>query len=239
MHLIACRAAAAAVLIACPLLASASGAALFAGPAALPRDLVSPDEPAPRGTRLFLSGAGVRTSLEFSLLEADLDGRYLTAGVARRTSENFFVQLGAGTLLGSTLDPGDGVLDLRTGLVVQAAATWRVLEGYDEEPWITTTFGFTHLRVSSDDGEAYRGTDLSLGIAVGRAFGEVVAPYAAVKLFSGPITWRHGERVRGNDAEKWQAAVGVVAAVSSGLDLQLEVAPLGARSAVLSVGYWY
>jgi hypothetical protein len=239
MHLSVRRTAAAAVLLLCPLLASASGAALFAGPAALPRDLVSPDEPAGRGTRLFVSGAGVRSALDFSVLDADLDGRFLTAGVTRRTSENFFVQAGAGALLGSSIDPGDGTLDLRTGLVVQAAATWRALEGYDEEPWVAVTFGFTHLRVSSDDGQDYRGTDLSLGIAVGRSFAEVVAPYAAVKIFSGPVTWRHGERLRGNDAKKWQAAVGLVAAVSSGVDLQLEVAPLGVRSAVLSIGFWY
>jgi hypothetical protein len=233
-----CRNAALAALLACPALAAASGAALLAGPIALPRDLVSPDEPADRGLRLFLSGADVRTSEDFSLFRADLDGRYVTAGVVKRTAENYFVSLAAGTLLGSRLDPGDGALDLHTGLVVEATATWRVVEGYDEEPFVTATFGCTHLRVSSEDGELYRGTDLSVGVAVGKAFAETWAPYLAVKFFGGPITWHHGEPVRGTDDHMWQAAVGFMAALSSGLDLQVEVAPLGARSVVVTVGDW-
>jgi hypothetical protein len=228
-----------ALLLSGPAPASASGAALLSGPSALPRDLVSPDEPAPRGMRYFLSGCGVRTTEEFSLLRADLEGRFLSAGVVRRTSDNFFVSFAAGTSLGSRIDPGDGVLDLRAGLLVQAAATWRVLEGYDEEPFVTASLGITHLRTSSEDGWAYNASDVSLGIAVGRSFSEVVAPYVAAKFFSGPVNWRHVRRLKGNDDRKWQGAVGLLAALSSGLDLQLEVAPLGARSVILSVGFWH
>jgi hypothetical protein len=240
------RFAALAALLACPAAAGASGAALLAGPATLPRDLVSPDEPAERGRRFFVSGAAVRTSVDFLRVVADIDGRLLTGGLSVRTSENYAVQLSVGSLVGSTIDPHDGVLGLRTGLVVSAAATWRMLEGYDEEPFVTVTAGMLYLRSASEDGVAYRGTELSLGLAIGKSFAETVAPYLAVKVFGGPVRWRHDDPehgffdpLTGNDSDNLQAAVGVVAAISAGFDLQLEVAPFQGRSVVLSVGTWW
>jgi hypothetical protein len=234
------RAAALAAALALPSPAAATGAAMPCGPGALPRDLVAPDDPAERGLRAFGSGLAFRTAEDFVEVEADLEGQGFTVGLAKRTSENLFISLAVGTLLGASLDPGDGSRDLGASLLAQASATWRVLEGYDDDPFVTATIGISHLRSSTEGSQKLLATDLSLGVAVGKAFYERFAPYLAVKAFAGPVTWTwNGDRVNGHDLHRWAAAAGLVASTDNGFDLQVEVAPVGAKSFTLSVGGWW
>ena len=233
------RAAALAAALVLPATAAATSTALPAGPVTLPRDLVAPDDPAERGLRLFAAGFGGRTRLDYSEVDGRLAARGLNVGFARRTSENLTVALSIGTLMGSSFDGVGEDEDLGSSLLAQGAATWLVLEGYDEDPFVTATFGLTHLRTRTP-GRRLLLTDLSLGVAIGKSFGEVFAPYLAAKAFAGPSTWTwEGDRVNGHDANRWAAAVGCVAAFENGVDVQLEVAPVGARSLTVSVGGWW
>jgi len=225
--------------LAAPLSARATGAAMLTGPVAIPRDLVAPDEPSPRGLRLFALGGVARTGEDFSEIAIGLDAGVGQLGVMRRTSDNFFVMLSGGLHAGGAVDPdGAPSSDLGAGLLVQAAATWRVLEGYDGDPFVTATFGMSLLRGRSEVGGKLDVNDMSLGVAVGRAFDETWAPYLAAKTFAGPSSWRwEGERLHGHDSNRWSAAAGAIVALEGGFDLQVEVAPLGARSATLAVGF--
>ncbi|MFT3916982.1 MAG: hypothetical protein QM704_23735 [Anaeromyxobacteraceae bacterium] len=228
-----------------PAAARATGALMPAGPVAIPRDLVSPDEPADRGFRVFALGGIGDTREDLSELPIRLTAGGLELGFVKRLSDNLFVSLALGGQAFGSVDPDPDPDTARpralgAGPFAQAAATWRVVEGFDEEPFVTATFGMSLLRGRSSEGGRLDVTDLSLGVAVGRAFDERWAPYVAAKVFAGPSSWRwEDKRLHGHDANRWSASLGVVATLTKTLDLQVELAPVGARGLTTTVGWTF
>jgi len=230
------RAALVAALLAHTALARASGATLPTGPVTLPPDLCDPDEPADRGRRFFVTPVAVRTTEDFVSIRPELRLTGAVAGIQVRTSEDISVQAAAGVLAGS-IDPGDGTLALDPGLTVQSAATWRVIPGYDEDPFLAATAGVAGLRTTSADGQPYRSIEFSFSLALGKGFGRF-APYLAAKAIAGPSTWHHGTAdLKGNVGAHFQVAGGIALLLGRGFDLQAEVSPWAAQAAVISLGW--
>jgi len=229
-------AALAAALLAHPALARASGATLPTGPVTLPPDLCDPDEPAERGRRFFVTPVAVRTTEDFVSIRPELRLTGAVLGIQYRTSDDLTVQAAAG-VLGGTIDPGGGELTLEPGLTVQGAATWRVIAGYDEDPFVMATAGAAYLRTASEGGEAYRSVEFSLSLAFGKGYGGF-APYVAAKALAGPSTWDHGkEELKGNVGAHFQLAGGIAVLLGRGFDLQAEVSPWAAQAVVISLGW--
>jgi hypothetical protein len=118
-----------------------------------------------------------------------------------------------------------------------------VLEGRGAEPFVALSSGLAGLWTRTS-GAGNAGTadlsalDLSVSATVGKAVLGFLAPYAGAKLFGGPVRWSQGgTAVTGSDANHYQVALGLAAALPKGLDLLVEGAFLGQRSVTASLGW--
>jgi hypothetical protein len=89
-------------------------------------------------------------------------------------------------------------------------------------------------RAVADDGRLRDWTagDLRLGAMGGKTFGPLV-PYAAVRVFGGPVSWHlSGASVIGTDHDHYTAGLGLTLRLPRSADVTVEVMPVGERSAI-------
>jgi hypothetical protein len=162
------------------------------------------------------------------------------------------VQLGAGLGHGGQL-----VVEERTGAEVARvhhemspgwlatlSGSWRVVNGVGSAPFVllSATLGAAGARteeVAAGETETagYTAMDLRLGVAVGKTFFQVLSPYAAARVFGGPIFWRfRGEDRTGTDRHHYQLGLGVAVSLPRRFDVFAEGAPLGERAATIGAG---
>jgi len=88
----------------------------------------------------------------------------------------------------------------------------------------------------SDDGERHRLTaaDLRLGAMVGKTFFDRLVPYAAVRVFGGPVRWHiDGESVTGQDRYHYTVGGGLSVRLPADINIFVEAMPLGEQSGSL------
>jgi hypothetical protein len=175
---------------------------------------------------IFLSGAS-----------ASIERRAISATFERRMSDTWTLAASAGAgLPGHILLGGERYL-IEPGFFAAVASSWRVLAGEGELPFLllSVTLGGSgastrHLRVESERA-ALLAFDARLGLVVGKTFWDVLSPYAATRVFGGPIFWsRGGEDLIGSDLRHFQFALGMAAALPNSIDFFAEIAPLGERA---------
>lgn len=164
--------------------------------------------------------------------------------------EGLTLQIAAGGLLDGELDVDGGpARSIGPGWILSGGVTWRLLDGVDgPAPWLLLSLGFagTGTRTVVDppaSAAPLRGDWLSLdarlGVTVGKTFGDVVSPYAAARVFGGPILWSEGDEDRlGTDRYHVQIAGGVSLRLGP-IDVFAEGAPLGERGLSAGLGVTY
>jgi hypothetical protein len=160
---------------------------------------------------------------------------------SRRLTRTLSLQVGAGTLGGRLVDEA-GRHDLAPGAVGLAGLTWLAVPPADGGPFVAAATALSVAAARTREGPAgpgapYRAADLALSASAGWPVAGWLAPYAAAKVFGGPVSWRRaGAPVTGTDLHHVQAALGLAAVLPAKFDLLLEWAPLGAQAITLAVG---
>lgn len=127
------------------------------------------------------------------------------------------------------------------GPVLALSLSWRIMGSKPSEPLIlfTTTLSFvTHpTEVAFGAREQYTATDVRLGLLVGKTFWDVFTPYAAVRLFGGPVFYRiNGVPLVGGDQFHVQVGAGASVSIARRVDLFLEGIPLGEKAITAGIG---
>lgn len=182
-----------------------------------------------------------------------MERRAVSASIERRMSERWTLSLGAGAGLPGVIVMGGERHTIRTGWLVAASSSWRLLDGRGTLPFfallsvtLAGSGGSTALEsapliaqsISADpEPVPLYAIDARLGLIVGKTFWDVLSPYAAARLFGGPIFWRfQGDDVIGGDKRHIQLAVGLSSSLPAGFDLFAELAPFGERAATVGGG---
>jgi hypothetical protein len=152
------------------------------------------------------------------------------------------VTAGLGAVVSGNIQ-ADGVpYTMDPGWLVRLGATWVPLEG--EGPWpflaLSGSLAASGVVTTGPGGARAPLTSLDAGLSasLGKSIAEVVAPYVGAKVFGGPVFWSlGGASTTGTDVSHWQVAFGAMASLPLGIDLLVEWAPFGARSAVAQAGW--
>jgi hypothetical protein len=182
--------------------------------------------------------------------DADLVRTSIVASTDVFLREALTLQIAAGAVLGGELDVERGPeRSIGPGWVLSSGVTWRLLDGVDgPAPWLLLSLGVsaTGTRTVADPPAAaaplrgdWLSLDARLGVTVGKTFGEIVSPYAAARVFGGPVLWSEGDDDRvGSDRYHVQLAAGGSLRLGP-VDVFAEGAPLGERGVSAGVGIAY
>jgi hypothetical protein len=154
--------------------------------------------------------------------------------------ERWSARAGFGVLTDGTLETRDGTThDVDSGGLVSVGAEYRANVGQGSTPTldISMALGWSWAKTLAPGSTAktdYSAADVRFGARAGWLVGSNFYPYAAARLFGGPVNWQlDGEDVTGSDKHHYQVALG--AAVTSGVvGVFAEWAGLGERG--LSAG---
>lgn len=185
---------------------------------------------------------------------ADLTRHAVLGSVEAPLAPRVSLQAGAGGVLGGALTHGAARDTIGPGATGFFGVGARVYEGTRLLPFVqlTGTLSVTHMLTRADgvgtggaplpEGSParprYTALDVRAGAMAGKTFGGVLTPYAAARIFGGPIFWRlDGARVQGTDLYKYQLGGGLsVALVSRRVDLFVEGIALGERGVSAGLG---
>jgi hypothetical protein len=213
------------------------------GPAAFPDDACSLRDSPPSAWRVGVAGGLLDTTLVFDgAAHAALRQWSALATASRRLSPALSLQVGAGAILGGSLDDAAGRHRLAPGVAATAGLTWLVLPPREGGPFVAASAALSLAAARTAAGEAgpgapFRAADLALSASAGWPIGGWLAPYLAAKVFGGPVRWeRGGAAVTGTDLHHYQVAAGLAVALPARFDLLAEWAPLGARAVTVAVG---
>ena len=179
----------------------------------------------------------MNTRLEFGGgLAADLEITSLAFAVVLPIDERTLLRAGGGPVLDGFLRV-DGAPDqtFESAGLVFAGFEKRTgaADGWTPSLDLSLTLGFTWAKTSGEDGQSadYRAGDLRAGARAGWVVKDWFFPYAAGRIFGGPVSWEfEGAEVTGTDAHHYQLAAGAGVSLGS-LVLFFEVAAAGERGA--------
>ncbi len=154
------------------------------------------------------------------------------ASYERRLNERWTLQGSFAEIVWGELAQGPERFILGPGFAASFAASFLALEQGKAWPFISLS-GSLAVSAARSVPTPYVAVDLRLGAAVGYTIAQRFTPYAAVRVFGGPVFWNDGAF---GDAFHVQAGLGAVVGLPAGFDLALEVVPLGEQRATLSVG---
>jgi hypothetical protein len=186
------------------------------------------------GTNLLFEGA-IRTAMVRTALSASFDYQL------RPTTTLSF---GAGVGTGGSLTAHGVHYSIDPGWLVTSSYARRLVDGAGARPFVILGLSFgasgasTHVSAARNAASApFYAFDFRAGITVGKSFFNVLSPYAAARLFGGPVIWKlEGATALGTDVYHYQLAAGLVTALPRGFDVFVEGAPLGERAFALGGG---
>lgn len=249
-------------LLATPSVARACGAAYPGGPVmcAYPRRDGPPAEGAfvPR-VRLTTSWAFTSTTLLFGEgRRADLVRHAAFGGVELPIAPRVSLHYGGGGILAGQLTRPGARADLGPGASGFVGAGARLVDERRLRPFVqlTATLSVSHARLGPEvaagagarstapaapaapEPTRYTALDVRAGALVGKTFADAVTPYAAARVFGGPIfTLLGGAEVTGTDRYKYQVGGGLsVALAARRVDVFVEAIGLGERGVSAGLG---
>lgn len=200
------------------------------------------DEAAGRRVQLVLGVGAVNSTVAFSGdRDVDLELSSLSIAGLYGINDRTQVRAGFGPVLDGRLDLPDGTRhDFDSGGVFFAGVLHRTgqADGWTPAIDFSGTLGFTWGRTSGPDGgqSDYRAADLRAGIQASWPVGRNFFPYAAARVFGGPVRWEiGGASVTGSDVHHYQLAVGSGLALGP-VVLFAELAPAGEKGAAAGIG---
>jgi hypothetical protein len=130
--------------------------------------------------------------------------------------------------------------DVRGGATLGGSVSWLPVYERTRRPFVacSASLGTALIRGTADDGSSrlWSAWDLRAGATAGKTFAHTLVPYAAVRVFGGPVFWhRDGASVIGSDRYHVTAGVGLTLRLPARLDVTLEAMPLGEQSATAGV----
>jgi hypothetical protein len=192
--------------------------------------------------QLFFGVGGLDTSLKFGG-EHNTDLELSTTAIAASypLGDRTLLRAGGGWVHDGTLaTPGEETFTFESGGLAFAGVDHRLDDGAGWTPSLdlSGTLGFTWGRtVGAGEADAdYRATDLRLGLRTTWEVGRMFFPYAALRLFGGPVNWdREGGSLSGSDVHHYQLAVGFALRLRP-IILTAEFAGAGERGASAGIG---
>ena len=196
-----------------------------------------------------------RVGASYGASGADLlfNGSTAAAMVRTAVSASFDYQLnptttlsfGAGAGTGGSLTVSGIRYGIRPGWLATASYARRLVDGEGSLPFVIIGLSFggsgasTGAPVPGPGGSApLYAFDFRAGLTVGKTFLDVLSPYAAARLFGGPVLWKlAGKTALGTDQNHYQLAIGLVTALPRRFDVFVEGAPLGERAVTVGGGY--
>ncbi|MFO0762852.1 MAG: hypothetical protein U0359_40820 [Byssovorax sp.] len=184
----------------------------------------------------FLSGseASLRRDAVIATLDVRIDPQTTLSG-----------SLGAGT--SGLLITGGQRYEILPGAMIAGSFSRRLLDGRGAAPFllfgITAAASTARIRAAAADTDptprayGFHALDLRAGLTVGKTFAGVVSPYAAARLFGGPVFWQQRDRTLiGGDLYHYQLAAGLFASLPKKIDVFAEGAPFGERALTIGGG---
>lgn len=139
----------------------------------------------------------------------------------------------AGAVVEGSIDGGD----VHGGATIAAAVNYLVVYEKKRRPFVSVSasLGTALIRAEADDGRTHTWSawDGRGGGMIGKTLFDVIVPYAAVRVFGGPVFWR-GEV--GGDRYHVTAGAGLIVRLPARLSLSIEGMPLGEKSASAAFG---
>ena len=144
--------------------------------------------------------------------------------------------------LGWSIDAGgvaDGSIEGRAidgGATIAGALSWLPVYEKPRRPFVSLSLslGTALIRGTADDNVKawWSAWDLRGGAMIGKTIAKHFVPYAAARVFGGPVFWRRGgASVVGGDRRHVTVGAGITVRLPARLDLTVEVMPLGEQSA--------
>lgn len=187
-----------------------------------------------------VSGLYTSTRLHFGGgLYAD-QVRYATlATLAYLPTAKLVLQAGVGAAFGGSLTLADGEYRFSPGPTALIGADFRAFD--DGRFFLVLTSGLSlataRTQATGEASESYSAFDLRLGAQFGIELAGSVRPYAAARVFGGPVFWRYQhEAVTGTDTHHYQLGAGLAVRVSKELNVFAEGIPLGEQAVAIGVG---
>ena len=180
------------------------------------------------------SVSGFSTQIVFDGMRVAVEQLATTATVGNFASPRLGWSASAGGILAGRIEGRD----VSGGGTVSGTLSWLPVYERPARPFVafTATLGASFARALGDDEmrHSWWAFDLRAGAMVGKTLWDRVVPYAAVRVFGGPVLWTlAGADVVGGDRYHVTVGAGLVVRLPRDADLSAEVMPLGERSASL------
>jgi len=125
--------------------------------------------------------------------------------------------------------------DLDGGATIAGALSWLPVYEKPRRPFVafSVSLGTALARGTADDGVRawFSAWDLRGGALIGKTLAGHFVPYAAVRVFGGPVFWRRGgDDVVGGDRRHVTLGAGITIRLPARMDLSAECMPLGEHS---------
>jgi hypothetical protein len=155
------------------------------------------------------------------------------------------LSFGAGAGTGGSLSARGTRYSIQPGWLATGSYARRLVDGEGSLPFVILGLSFGASGASTRLSSAPAGEsaplyafDFRAGLTVGKTFLDVLSPYAAARLFGGPVLWKlGGSAAGGTDVNHYQLAIGLVASLPRGFDAFVEGAPLGERAVTVGAGF--
>jgi len=176
-------------------------------------------------------------------LNALLERRAVSAGLDYRLGETTTLSLRGGAGLGGRRSLQGAHYDVSPGWLAAASYSRRLLDGSGSRPFVLFSLslaasGASTRALANGASASLVAVDVRAGVSVGKTFWDVLSPYAALRLFGGPVFWEVDGKARiGTDRYHVQLGAGLLATLPRGFDLFAEVSPLGERAATVGGGF--
>ncbi len=193
----------------------------------------------PPDSRVGLSFGAFRSRLVFSELGfLDIEELALGLSFEKKLSKTVTFQISAGGIAFARVG-GPGA-DVMTGFFAGAGVSWSVLEQKGARPFVMTGLSLSgSLAVPGRGGDdALYAFDIRGSVTAGYTLAQRFTPYAVARLFGGPVILaQQGHSHLGTDIYHFQLGAGFVVGIPGGLDLSVEVIPLGEQRVSAGLGY--
>ncbi len=207
-----------------------------------PADGATAPAPAPDPAwRVAASFGWLSSELRFGDVSAPFVQRSVAVSASRRLGKDWTVSAGAGAVVSGSIDAAGVTYVMDPGWLARLGATWMALDARGPWPFLaaSASLAASGVQTTGPGGERAPLTALDAGLSAsaGWPIAGVFVPYVGAKVFGGPVFWTlGGSAVTGTDVAHWQVALGAALSLPAGIDLLVEWAPLGARSAVAQAG---
>jgi hypothetical protein len=189
------------------------------------------DGNAPPTWQLTAAVDAMSTTILFGSTRVALRETAATATLGHFRSSRFGWSVTAGGIVAGSIEGRD----VSGGATVAGVASWLPVYETARRPFfaLTASLGTALIRGTADDGSTrlWSAWDVRGGASVGKTLWGHVVPYAAARVFGGPVFWHlAGSRETGTDRYHVTAGAGLTARLPARLDATVEVMPLGEQS---------